>query len=127
MSPINTLPSDGAPGMFVLTRVGLLDRQVYAYESFKWIQKLRGYASPNESSLAQPKGKYVTFERKEAHQYSWWSARGQARAKNVGWRIDYQVVSPELKAHIGDVKIIPDPFFSDHAPVMIDYQELHDD
>lgn len=64
---------------------------------------------------------------KEAHQYSWWSARGQARAKNVGWRIDYQVVSPELKAHIGDVKIIPDPFFSDHAPVMIDYQELHDD
>lgn len=70
VSPINTLPSDGAPGMFVLTRVGLLDRQVYAYESFKWIQKLRGYATPNESSLAQPKGKYVTFERKEAHQYS---------------------------------------------------------
>jgi prolyl oligopeptidase PreP (S9A serine peptidase family) len=70
VSPVNIVPSYGAPGVFVLTRVGLLDRQVYAYESFKWIQKLRGYASPDESSLAHAKGKYVTFERKEAHQYS---------------------------------------------------------
>ena len=70
VSPINTLPIDGAPGVLVITRVGLLDRQVYAYESFKWIQKLRGYASQNESDMSDPKMKYVTFERKEAHQYS---------------------------------------------------------
>jgi protease II len=70
VSPINTLPSDGAPGVFVMSRVGLLDRQVFAYESFKWIQKLRGYASENEINTADPKGKYVTFERNEAHQYS---------------------------------------------------------
>lgn len=70
VSPVNIVPAYGAPGVFVLTRVGLLDRQVYAYESFKWIQKLRGYASPDESNLAHAKGKYVTFERKEAHQYS---------------------------------------------------------
>lgn len=69
VSPINTVPPDGAPGVFVISRVGLLDKQVYAYESFKWIQKLRGYASLDESNLAQPKGKYVTFERKEAHHY----------------------------------------------------------
>lgn len=69
VSPINTLPLDGAPGVFVLSRVGLLDKQVFAYESFKWIQKLRGFSSYNVSNLSNPKGKYVTFEKKEAHQY----------------------------------------------------------
>jgi oligopeptidase B len=69
VSPINTLPDDGAPGVFVLTHVGLLDRQVYAYESFKWIQRLRGYRVYNENNLNQPNGKYITIEKKEAHQY----------------------------------------------------------
>lgn len=68
VSPINTLPSDGAPGVFVIDRVGLLDRQVFAYESFKWIQKLRGHTSPDESISSAPRGKYVTFERDEGHQ-----------------------------------------------------------
>jgi len=66
ISPINTLSTDGAPGVFVLSHVGLLDKQVYAYESFKWIHKLRGVASELED---RPKGKYVTFERHEAHVY----------------------------------------------------------
>jgi pimeloyl-ACP methyl ester carboxylesterase len=66
VSPINTLPTDGAPGVFVMSHVGLLDKQVYAYESFKWIQKLRGVVCERED---QPKGKYVTFERHEAHVY----------------------------------------------------------
>jgi len=65
VSPINTLPTEGAPGVFVMSHVGLLDKQVFAYESFKWIQRLRG-ATMEE---IHPKGKYVTFERKEAHQY----------------------------------------------------------
>ena len=66
VSPINALPVDGAPGVFVLTRVGLLDRQVYAYESFKWIQRLRG----NYNSVGfNPKGKYVIFDVNEAHKY----------------------------------------------------------
>jgi prolyl oligopeptidase PreP (S9A serine peptidase family) len=69
VSPVNTLPPGGAPGVFVMSRVGLLDKQVYAYESFKWIQKLRGYTAPDESNMSDPKGKYVTFERKEAHFY----------------------------------------------------------
>lgn len=69
VSPINTLPTDGAPGVFVIDRVGLLDKQVFAYESFKWIQKLRGYISPDESDSSTPRGKYVTFERDEAHQF----------------------------------------------------------
>jgi len=65
VSPINTLPPDGAPGVFVLTHVGLLDQQVLAYESFKWVQRLRG----KEDATADAKGKYVTFEKQEAHQY----------------------------------------------------------
>lgn len=69
LSPVNTLPSNGAPGVFVIARVGLLDKQVFAYESFKWIQKLRGFASDGESDTIDPKMKYVTFERKEAHVY----------------------------------------------------------
>ena len=62
----------------------------------------------------------------EPDQYTWWSHRGKAREKNVGWRIDYQVVTPNLKEQIQRVEIISEPFFSDHAPVMIDYQGLDD-
>jgi oligopeptidase B len=69
VSPVNTLPAEGAPGVFVMSRVGLLDRQVFAYESFKWMMKLRGHAAP-DGAMVHPKGKYVTFEREEAHQYS---------------------------------------------------------
>jgi len=70
VSPVDTVPPDGAPGVFVMSRVGLLDQQVLAYESFKWIQKLRGYMSLEESNLSHPKGKYVTIEKKEDHHYS---------------------------------------------------------
>ena len=65
VSPMNTLPPDGAPGVFVLTHVGLLDQQVLAYESFKWVQRLRGAEKAHPHAM----GKYVAFERKEAHQY----------------------------------------------------------
>lgn len=57
----------------------------------------------------------------DADQYTWWSNRGQAWAKNVGWRIDYQVVTPGLKPTIKSAKIYKDQRFSDHAPLIIDY------
>jgi hypothetical protein len=69
ISPVNTLPSYGAPGVFVISRVGLLDKQVFAYESFKWIQKLRGNASKEDMDINEPKGKYITYEKNEAHHY----------------------------------------------------------
>lgn len=56
-----------------------------------------------------------------AEQYTWWSRRGQARAKNVGWRIDYQIVSPALKDKIINAQIYVGETFSDHAPLIIDY------
>ncbi len=57
----------------------------------------------------------------EAGQYTWWSQRGQARAKNVGWRIDYQVVTKAWQDAIKTVSIHPVPHFSDHAPLVVDY------
>lgn len=57
----------------------------------------------------------------EEDQFTWWSNRGQAWAKNVGWRIDYQVVTPDLSAAIKRVDIYKDERFSDHAPLIVDY------
>ena len=54
-------------------------------------------------------------------QYTWWSNRGRAREKNVGWRIDYQLVSPELREQVRNVSIYKKKWFSDHAPLIIDY------
>jgi len=53
--------------------------------------------------------------------YTWWSNRGQAWAKNVGWRIDYQIATPGIVARARKVKIFKDQRFSDHAPLTIDY------
>ena len=54
--------------------------------------------------------------------YTWWSNRGQARAKNVGWRIDYQVVSAGLAGRARHASIYKDRWFSDHAPLIMDYE-----
>jgi exodeoxyribonuclease-3 len=54
-------------------------------------------------------------------QYTWWSSRGQARAKNVGWRIDYHLATPGVAALARSEHIYLEQRFSDHAPVMIDY------
>ncbi|OGT32750.1 MAG: exodeoxyribonuclease III [Gammaproteobacteria bacterium RIFCSPHIGHO2_02_FULL_39_13] len=57
----------------------------------------------------------------EKDQYTWWSNRGEAYAKNVGWRIDYQIISESLKSRVKSVSIYRDEKFSDHAPVVVDY------
>lgn len=58
----------------------------------------------------------------EADQYTWWSNRGQAWANNVGWRIDYQVITPGLRDRVTNASIYKDERFSDHAPLIIDYR-----
>ena len=55
-------------------------------------------------------------------QYTWWSNRGRAWEKNVGWRIDYQVVSRNLASCSGRVRIYKARRFSDHAPLIMDYE-----
>lgn len=57
----------------------------------------------------------------EPDQYTWWSNRGQAWAKNVGWRIDYQVVTPGLADKVRATEIYKEQRFSDHAPLIMDY------
>jgi exodeoxyribonuclease-3 len=53
-------------------------------------------------------------------QYTWWSNRGQAWAKNVGWRIDYEVLSPALRGSVQAADIYTAQRFSDHAPLTLD-------
>lgn len=57
----------------------------------------------------------------EPDQYTWWSNRGQAWAKNVGWRIDYQIATSKIAQKARSVSIYKTERFSDHAPLIIDY------
>ncbi len=54
-------------------------------------------------------------------EYTWWSNRGQAWARNVGWRIDYHIISPGLQPALRKASIYRAERFSDHAPLIIDY------
>ncbi len=54
-------------------------------------------------------------------QYTWWSNRGQAWAKNVGWRLDYHLATPGVASLARKESIYLDQRFSDHAPLIIDY------
>ena len=53
--------------------------------------------------------------------YTWWSNRGQAYAKNVGWRLDYHLATPAMAALAKTEHIYKDEKFSDHAPITVDY------
>ncbi|MCC7516015.1 MAG: exodeoxyribonuclease III [Pseudomonadales bacterium] len=57
----------------------------------------------------------------EENQVTWWSNRGAAWEKNVGWRIDYQIVTPALRNTVQRVEIYKAERFSDHAPLIMDY------
>ena len=56
-----------------------------------------------------------------AEQYTWWSNRGRSWEKNVGWRIDYQVATPDVASKATGGSIFREQRFSDHAPLIIDY------
>ena len=64
-----------------------------------------------------------TFRRihPELEAYTWWSNRGQAWAKDVGWRIDYQIATPAIAQRGHAASIYKAERFSDHAPLIIDY------
>jgi exodeoxyribonuclease-3 len=58
----------------------------------------------------------------EGRDYTWWSNRGAARANDVGWRIDFQFVSPPLRARLRSCGITREPRFSDHAPYTVEFE-----
>lgn len=78
-----------------------------------WMDKLesRGYLDT-----------YRMFYPDKKDMYSWWSFRARARDNNVGWRIDYFYVSPDLKAKVKDAFILMDVMGSDHCPVGIEME-----
>ena len=57
---------------------------------------------------------------KEPHKYSWWSYRANSRANNKGWRIDYNLVSENLRAKIKSSSILDQVFHSDHCPIVVE-------
>lgn len=57
----------------------------------------------------------------EEHQYTWWSQRGKARMNNGGWRIDYQIISKNVIPTVCSSAIYTEENFSDHAPLIINY------
>ncbi|MEX2517191.1 MAG: exodeoxyribonuclease III [Gammaproteobacteria bacterium] len=89
-------------------------------------QKNSGFLPEERAWLDQlfgPVGYVDAFRvvNQQADEYTWWSNRGQAWAKNVGWRIDYQVVTPGLRDKVRAASIYRDQRFSDHAPLTIEY------
>ena len=74
----------------------------HLYEEVGWVDSFR---------IAEPGAK----------QYTWWSNRGRARENNVGWRLDYQLVTPRLSRCVQGAHIYREQVFSDHAPLIMDY------
>ena len=58
----------------------------------------------------------------EGGNYTWWSYMGNARAKNIGWRIDYFCISPELRPRLQNAAIHPEVMGSDHCPISIEFE-----
>jgi exodeoxyribonuclease-3 len=95
-------------------------------KNWKGNQKNSGFL-PEERAwmtrLLEEAGMVDVFRRLNPHpeQYTWWSNRGQAWAKNVGWRLDYHLATPGIAARAKREAIYLDQRFSDHAPLTIDY------
>ena len=66
-------------------------------------------------------GRVITYEYPDF--YSWWSYRAQSRARNVGWRIDYFIVSERLRSRIENADILAEVMGSDHCPVLLELKE----
>lgn len=59
----------------------------------------------------------------ESHQYTWWSFRANARAKNLGWRIDYHMATTSLEKRLKRSVILPEAKHSDHCPVILEIED----
>ncbi len=91
---------------------GNLKNSGFLPEERAWMDRLFGEA-----------GFVDAFRRvnREPDQYTWWSNRGRAWERNVGWRIDYQVVTPAIAGTVRSASIYRRKRFSDHAPLTLDY------
>lgn len=95
-------------------------------KNFKSNQKNSGCTPPERAwldKLIDDVGWVDAFRvvNQKPDEYTWWSNRGQAYAKNVGWRIDYHMITPGLADKVLKTRTYKDKKFSDHAPLIIDY------
>jgi len=95
-------------------------------KNWKSNQKNSGFLPEERAWLDEvfgPRGFVDAFREvnPQPDQYTWWSNRGRAWDNNVGWRIDYQVVTPSLKDKIAGASIYKRKRYSDHAPLIMDY------
>ncbi len=101
-------------------------------KNWKSNQKNSGFLPEERAWMDKVFGEYRytdafrTIEQKP-DQYTWWSNRGRAWDNNVGWRLDYQVVTPGLKNKVRNTDIYREQRFSDHAPLIMDYDWVHGD
>jgi exodeoxyribonuclease-3 len=87
-------------------------------------EERRGFDAMLEAGFVDS---FREFEKGSGH-YTWWSAWGGARERNVGWRIDYVMISRQLRDVVTSAQIHPDVYGSDHCPVSIDLSlELEND
>ena len=95
-------------------------------KNWKSNQKNSGFLPAEREWMTKTFGElgFVDVFRKlnqNAEQYTWWSNRGRSWEKNVGWRIDYQVATPDVASKATGESIFKEQRFSDHAPLIIDY------
>ena len=111
---------------FILVGDVNIAHQAIDLKNWKSNQKNSGFL-PEErhwmTRLLEEAGLVDVFRTLNPHpeQYTWWSNRGQAWAKNVGWRLDYHLATPGIAALARRESIYLDQRFSDHAPLTIDY------
>ena len=100
-------------------------------KNWKGNKKNSGFLPEERAWLDQVFGEYRYTDSfrtlpQQPDEYTWWSNRGRAWDNNVGWRLDYQVVTPGLKDKVKKTAIYRDERFSDHAPITMDYEWVHD-
>ena len=95
-------------------------------EERAWMTALLNQAEQAQEALAQGGGMVDVYRQLHPQTtgdaYTWWSNRGQAYAKNVGWRIDYQIATARIAQTARSISIHKATRFSDHAPLTIDYE-----
>lgn len=94
----------------------------------EWMNRLMGHDVDHNPLDGFLDGCWVDAYRHlhpQGQDYTWWSNRGAAFAKNVGWRIDYQLCTPSLRDKIVSCSVAREPRFSDHAPFTVDYDYEH--
>jgi exodeoxyribonuclease-3 len=110
---------------FVLVGDVNIAHQEIDLRNWKSNQKNSGFLPEERAWLTQLLGAGLVdvFRTLNPHpdQYTWWSNRGAAWAKNVGWRLDYHLATPGIAAKATREQIYLEQRFSDHAPVIIDY------